>query len=212
MSSPAARVREGLLITWDHERVCTLQQMSPICLDRWRRAVTASRIPIDNTSFTSPVVDYEPPPIGILPPTTCPVPRTSKPVGLHRRAARPLRPVSPAPTSPRDPLPPRAAAVFADAALRRVLEVTDRRRPAAQLRSLLAPAQFDAVASVARSGCHEHPAVLRRVRLRAVTATGAEVTAAEVFATYTRSNRVRAIAGRVELVGGRWLLVAVHIG
>ncbi len=174
--------------------------------------MTASRIPTDNTPFTSPVVDYEPPPVGILPTTTCPVTRTSKPATLHRHATRPLRSVPAAPTSPRDPLPPRAAAVFADAALRRVLEVTDRRRPAAQLRSLLAPAQFDAVVSVARSGCHEHPAVLRRVRLRAVTVAGAEVTAAEVFATYTRGDRVRAIAGRVELVGGRWLVIALHIG
>jgi hypothetical protein len=174
--------------------------------------VTASRIPTDHTSFTSPVVDYEPPPVGVLPTTTCPVTRTANPVGLHRRAARPLRPMPAAPTSPRDPPPPRAAAVFTDAALRRVLEVADRRRPAAQLRSLLAPAQFDAVASVTRSGCHEHPAVLRRVRLRSATVSGDEVTAAEVFATYTRGHRVRAIAGRVELVGGRWLVVALHIG
>jgi hypothetical protein len=34
--------------------------------------------------------------------------------------------------------PPRAAAVFADGVLRRVLEVIDRRRPIAQLRPLLA--------------------------------------------------------------------------
>jgi hypothetical protein len=109
-------------------------------------------------------------------------------------------------------VPPRAAAVFADAALRRVLEVVDRRRPVAQLRRLLAPAQFDAVSSLTRSGSHQGPAVLRRVRLRSATVTGDEITAAEVFATYTRGPRVRAIAGRVELVDGRWLVVALQIG
>ena len=36
--------------------------------------------------------------------------------------------------------------------------------------------------------------------------------AAEVFATYTRGPRVRAIAGRVEIIGGRWQLVALQIG
>jgi hypothetical protein len=38
------------------------------------------------------------------------------------------------------------------------------------------------------------------------------VTAAEVFATYTRGPRVRAIAARVEIVAGRWQLVALQIG
>jgi hypothetical protein len=33
-----------------------------------------------------------------------------------------------------------------------------------------------------------------------------------VFATYTRGKRVRAIAGRVEVVGGRWQVVALQIG
>jgi hypothetical protein len=36
--------------------------------------------------------------------------------------------------------------------------------------------------------------------------------AAEVFATYTRGERVRAIAGRVEIKEGRWCLVALQIG
>ncbi len=38
------------------------------------------------------------------------------------------------------------------------------------------------------------------------------VHAAEVFATYTRGPRVRAIAARVELVAGRWQVVALQIG
>jgi hypothetical protein len=35
---------------------------------------------------------------------------------------------------------------------------------------------------------------------------------AEVFGTYTRGRRVRAIAGRIEIVGGRWLVTALQIG
>ncbi len=48
--------------------------------------------------------------------------------------------------------------------------------------------------------------VLRRVRLRGSDA------AAEVFATYTRGRRVRAIAGRIEAQDGRWRVVALQIG
>jgi hypothetical protein len=108
--------------------------------------------------------------------------------------------------------PPRAAAAFADTALRRVLEVTDRRRPVAQLRPLIAPALFDAVASLIRAVPQGGTAVLRRVRLRSATFADGEATAAEVFATFARGRRVHAIAGRVELVDGRWLLVALQIG
>jgi hypothetical protein len=103
-------------------------------------------------------------------------------------------------------LPPQAAVVFADAALRRVLEVIDRRRPIAQLRPLVAPALIDAVVALARSA-HTATATLRRVRLRMVDSQ-----AAEVFATYTRGQRVRAIAGRVELHRDRWRIVALQIG
>jgi hypothetical protein len=185
--------------------------MSSIRLDRWRSAVTASRIPTHHASFTSPVVDYEPPPVG-APLGTCPPPRRPMSAALHRHTTRPLRQAHHATAHPREPVAPRAAAVFADAALRRVLEVVDRRRPVAQLRRLLAPAQFDAVASLVRSGSQQGPAVLRRVRLRSSTLADDQVTAAEVFATYTRGHRVRAIAGRVELVDGRWLVVALQIG
>lgn len=190
----------------------TLQQMSSIRLDRWRAAVTASRIPTRRTSFTSPVVDYEPPPLGALPASPCPPP---SPTALHRRTPRPLRSVpAAAAVQPHtgELIPPRAAAVFADRALRRVLEVTDRRRPVAQLRTLLAPALFDAVATSTRTGSGGGAAVLRRVRLRSAEVHDGEATAAEVFATYTRGRRVRAIAGRVELVNGRWVVTALQIG
>jgi hypothetical protein len=115
---------------------------------------------------------------------------------------------------------PQSAVLFADAALRRVLEVVDRRRPVAQLRGLLAPSLIDTAQTLARVPQRGGAAMLRRVRLRSVGCTGdrqhpvdpAEVNAAEVFASYTRGPRVRAIAARVELVAGRWQVVALHIG
>ncbi|VAZ72768.1 hypothetical protein LAUMK4_01104 [Mycobacterium persicum] len=108
----------------------------------------------------------------------------------------------------------RQAAVFTDAALRRVLEVIDRRRPAAQLGSLLAPNLVHAVLSVSDAVAGQHgTAVLRRVRLQPV---GSAETAAEVFGSYSRGDRIHAIACRVERVsaggGPRWLVVALHIG
>jgi hypothetical protein len=187
--------------------------------------VTASRIPIaasspvaslapgtspvaslaPGESFTSPIIDYEPPLVGA--PVACSPPT---PAALHRRTPRRLRPAPAAPAH--DLAPPRAAAVFADTALRRVLEVTDRRRPIAQLRPLLAPTLIDAVLAMTRTTATDGAAVLRRVRLRTAGIADGEATSAEVFGTYTRGARVRAIAGRVEIVGGRWLVTALQIG
>jgi uncharacterized protein DUF6459 len=173
--------------------------------------VTASRLPAAQTSpvaslapsrsFTSPIIDYEPPPVGMA--ALCPPP---SPAALHRHTPRRLRPVPAPPVQP-----PRAAAVFTDTALRRILEVVDRRRPVAQLRQLLAPTLIDAVVAMTRTTSSDG-AVLRRVRLRTAAAADGEATAAEVFATYTRGPRVRAIAGRIEVVGGRWLVTALQIG
>lgn len=114
----------------------------------------------------------------------------------------------------------RQAAVFADAALRRVLEVIDRRRPAAQLNPLLVPSLVDSVAAVARSaaghaGGRRGAAVLRRMRLQPAGHRDPD-SAAEVFGSYSRGNRIHAIACRVEQVsaagGVRWMVVALHIG
>jgi Family of unknown function (DUF6459) len=160
--------------------------------------MTASRIPPEPASFTTPIIDCEPPPVGI---TACPPPSRA---ALHRSTPRGLRPV-PHPM-PRDPLPPRAALVFADAALRRVLEVVDRRRPIAQLRPLVTPALIDTVTALTRAP-RTAAATLRRVRVRMVDGE-----AAEVFATYTRGRRVRAIAGRIEQRDDRWRIVAIQIG
>lgn len=107
---------------------------------------------------------------------------------------------------PGEPAPPRAAVVFADAALRRVLEVIDRRRPVAQLRPLLAPGPIETVLAMTR-----HPqstvATLRRVRVRVT-----DDEAAEVFGTYSRGQRIRAIAARIAFDGRRWRVVALQIG
>jgi Family of unknown function (DUF6459) len=112
------------------------------------------------------------------------------------------------------PAPMREVAVFADAALRRVLEVIDRRRPPAQLRPVLAPSLVDSVLSLGRTE-REGAAVLRRLRLQPAGHPD-PTTAAEVFGSYSRGNRVHAIACRVERVSAakvsRWLVVALHIG
>jgi hypothetical protein len=160
--------------------------------------MTASRIPPEPASLTTPIIDCEPPPVGI---TACPPP---SPAALHRRTARPLRSV-PSPV-PREPLPPRSAVVFADAALRRVLEVVDRRRPIAQLRPLVAPALIDTVTALTRLP-HTAAATLRRVRVRMVDGE-----AAEVFGSYTRGPRSLAIAARIELHRDRWRIVALQLG
>jgi Family of unknown function (DUF6459) len=172
--------------------------------------LTASQIPFEPGAFTAPVVDYEPPPFDVaVGPAPCPAPT---PAALHRSPRRAMRPVDRA-TS--DVAPPPAAATFSDAALRRVLEVIDRRRPIAQLRPLLTPQLLDMVFTLTRTTGPGKAAVLRRVRLRTAAVDEREPhqpTAAEVFATYTRGQRVRAIAARIEVKEGRWRMVALQVG
>ena len=172
--------------------------------------MTASQIPFEPGAFTAPVVDYEPPPFDVaVGPAPC---RAPTPAALHRSPRRPMRPVDPAAS---DVAPPPAAAAFADAALRRVLEVVDRRRPIAQLRPLLTPPLLDMVFTLTRTAGPGKAAVLRRVRLRTAAVDEREPhqpTAAEVFATYTRGHRVLAIAARIEVKEGRWRMVALQVG
>jgi hypothetical protein len=158
--------------------------------------------------LVSPVVDYEPAPVGVLACRSTPV--------LRRRVPPPHRAGPHAVARETDP--PRAAVAFADAALRRVLEVIDRRRPVAQLRPLLAPALIDTVIGLSRLS-HAGPgrtngtrtvAKLTRMRLRMVD--GAEGGAAEVFGTYTTGSRVHALAARIECNGDRWRIVALQTG
>lgn len=151
--------------------------------------------------LVSRIADYEPPAFG-SPPALPPVPV--------------VRPQRAAPAAPRrqveDPRA-RAAAAFADAALRRVLEVIDRRRPVAQLRPLLAAGLVDSLLSATgRTG----PDGGGPARLRRVLAQPVSDHAAEVSASYSRGTRVHAIACRIETrstpTGPRWQVVALHIG
>ena len=84
--------------------------------------------------------------------------------GAAPPSPRPLRPHRP-PLHLCEPPPPKSAVVFAETALRQVIEVIDRRRPVAQLRPLMTPVLVDRViahAGVARRGS----ATMRRVRVR----------------------------------------------
>ena len=176
----------------------------------------------------TPVVDYEPPRRDV------PGCRKSSHATLRRRGVRTApRPCTGQPgRQPKAPTaevtdiasaPMRQAAIFADAALRRVLEVIDRRRPASQLRPMLATSLVDSVLAIGgsaagRAQAHEGAAVLRRLRLQPAGHHD-PATAAEVFGSYRRGQRVHAIACRVEQVcsgagsaSTRWLVVALHIG
>jgi Family of unknown function (DUF6459) len=148
-----------------------------------------------------PVVDYEP---GVLA------------AGPHppvvRRSDSSHRHVRTGPPEPSDRF--RRAATFADAALRSVLEVIDRRRPATHLRPMLSTGLIDSVVSFARAApARPGGAVLRRVRLQA---SGPDERAFEVSASYSRGPRLHAVACRVERVdtpqGDIWQVVALHMG
>ncbi|WKG05224.1 Rv3235 family protein [Mycolicibacterium sp. HK-90] len=153
--------------------------------------------------LTAPVIDCEPPalPLGHgepARPPTCPAPSVR-----HRHTPRRLRLVE----EPPERQLHAGAAQFADLALRRVLEVVDRRRPPAHLKALMSPLLLDAIVAAAKSS-HGPTASLRRVGLRPAASPGA----VEVFATYTRGARIRAVAGRIELRSGRWQLTALQLG
>ena len=107
----------------------------------------------------------------------------------------------------------RQGARFADAALRRVLEVIDRRRSISQLNGLLAAGLVDSVLSANRLADPDGSvAMLRRVRVQAVGSPDV-LAAAEVFGSYSRGRRMHAIACRIERMNsGPWQVVALHIG
>lgn len=154
-----------------------------------------------------PVVDYEPPTRDLRQCRSLPSTALRHP-NAHSQHPRPGR------QPPADmPAPVRRAAVFADAALRRVLEVIDRRRPVAQLQGLLAAGLVDSVLAANRVAADDGAAaVLRRLRLQAVGRPDRPA-AAEVFGTYSRGRRSHAIACRIEQTAERrWQVVALHIG
>ena len=163
-----------------------------------------------------PVVDYEPP--------TQDVPRTVR-AGSHRtrrcavaaprtaaalhRAAQPSAGAGPGAVMS---APMRQAAVFADAALRRVLEVIDRRRPAAQLRPAAGaePGRLGAVGRpsaaqpataprcCAACGCNRPVTATRtpRPRCSAPTAAGTGCTPSPAGSSRSRCGRNRWHGGR----------------
>ncbi|WP_077090329.1 Rv3235 family protein [Mycobacterium rhizamassiliense] len=176
--------------------------------------VSPATSPPDRAAFAvEPVVEYEPPQRDVPRevPRAAPLCRTPRRPYSSRRVSHPPPPASPTPSAPM-----RQAAVFADAALRRVLEVIDRRRPPAQLRPLLVAGLIDPMLAVSRAAAGQQgAAMLRRVRLQPVGPPDHE-TAAEVFGCYSRADRMHAIACRVEKLptggGTRWQVVALHIG
>ncbi|MCH9642080.1 MAG: hypothetical protein K0U70_11315 [Actinomycetia bacterium] len=158
---------------------------------------------------TTPVIDCEPvpEPLGRRRGPRCAAPSADT---LHRRAPQPLRAHRP-PLHRCEPPPPKSAVLFAETALRQVIEVIDRRRPVAQLRPLMTPVLVDRV--IAQAGAtRQGSATLRRVRLRSIDAGVGDVGAAEVFASFTRSGRVHAVAARIERYRDRWRMVALQIG
>jgi hypothetical protein len=155
------------------------------------------------------VVDYEPPVVALqmCAPAVATASRRPPVRGRHLHAVQQAITVAPSERL-------RAAAAFADAALRSILEVIDRRRPVTQLRPLLAGGLADTVGSFTRTApAREVAGVLRRVRLQAADH---HERAFEVTASYSRGPRVHAIACRVEHVitprGERWQVVALHMG
>lgn len=184
----------------------------------WGAAVPISALPqadAPDPRTVAPIVDYEPP--------AHVVPRHRHPPARpRRRCPSPAVPAEQPGTRQPVALSPtlRAAAEFTDAALRRVLEVIDRRRPAAQLYPLLAAGLVDSVRAVrpARTG-RTDTATLQRLRVQAVGLTD-PLSAVEVFGTYRRGRRVHAVACRVHRaatptkpgIRGGWQVVALHIG
>jgi Family of unknown function (DUF6459) len=169
--------------------------------------MTVSHSP-SRAAVVTPVVDYEPPVVGAEPCAPTPLAGVRRPTSRARHLQQ--VPHAPAPPSERF----RAAAAFTDAAVRSILEVIDRRRPAAQLRPLLAGGLADTVESFTTTTPGRHAAaVLRRARLQPVDE---HEHAFEVAASYSRGPRVHALACRVERVAGprgeRWQVVALHIG
>lgn len=160
--------------------------------------------------FVTRLADYEPQPVLAGLPSTCRTPKhgalhqpsRTSPHAVHHRRREQSPQTAHAPLAP----PPQAAA-FADAAMRRVLEAMDRRRPMAQLRPLLADGPFSAVMARAARTPAATTARLCKLRVRAC-----DDTTAEIFGTFGRGKRVRAFAGRIQHTHDRWLIVALQMG
>lgn len=164
-------------------------------------AVRDRQVGTDTGWLIGPIPQCEPEPLSETPVTW----RAGTARG-GRPATSPQRPPVPAVGAPvADRVDPSARA-FAVSALTRVLEVIDRRRPVAHLAAVAAPHIVDQVtalmhrsaASSAPGGRRPPTASLLRVHLQW---SGPD--AAEVTASYSRGNRVHAVAARVARVPTR---------
>lgn len=126
--------------------------------------------------------------------------------GAPRRRGGALSASRPGPHSGRSPSPrpvsdpdgaalAAAARMFADRCLRLILEAIDRRRPVSTVTPLLSPAvagMISALSTASVPGRSRGGAVVRTVHVRLVGDT-----AAEVFGTYARGDRVFAVAAHL---------------
>lgn len=174
------------------------------------------------TPVIAPVVDYEPPARASVP--RRPAHSTTSELSARPRRGHPPRTRPDRPVRNALPAPLQSAAVFADAALRRVLEVVDGRRSSTHLHPLLAAGLAESVLSVlsvqpATPAGRAEPATLQRVRVQPA-GSGEPASAVEVFGTYRRGRRTHALACRLKSVpgpptggnGSAWQIVALHIG
>ncbi|MGH3725178.1 MAG: Rv3235 family protein [Mycobacterium sp.] len=152
--------------------------------------------------YVTRVADYEPAPVLASLPAACHSPRPGK---LHQTRTRPAGIERQAHL--REQSPPPQAVAFADAAMRRVLEAMDRRRPIVQLRPLLADGPLSAVMARSARTPTTTAARLNKIRVR-----GCGDDAAEIFGTFHRGGRIRAFAGRIEYTRGNWQVAALQLG
>lgn len=102
----------------------------------------------------------------------------------------------------------------AEQALRLLLEVLDRRRPAEQMGKLFAPAVVESIKTIVRTPT---PSLrLGVASLRRVHMTRASTNAVDVFGTYRRGQRVFAVAGRLHYRSGKrqpgWTVTSLRVG
>ncbi|MDJ0395182.1 Rv3235 family protein [Rhodococcus sp. G-MC3] len=109
---------------------------------------------------------------------------------------------------------PEDARRSAEQALRLLLEVLDRRRPAEQMGTLFAPAVVESVKTIVRTptpGLRLGVASLRRVHI-----ARASTNSVEVFGTYRRGPRVFAVAACLRYRSGKrrsgWTVTSLRVG
>ena len=164
------------------------------------------------------------PPLGAIgePCAHLPVPGTRhRPLGGRGAAqSSPHDGRSPTRAAMREPAAPRDSSAFAELAIRRALEVVDRRRNPNQLRTFFAPEVVEHLHRLATAGARRGSrgtAILQTVHLRPVhsgpphPAAGdsgpAEVV--EFFGRYARGERSPAFAGRMEQTAGGWRVTSL---